>query len=114
MLISYLRKKFDSVVMAANTVFTRIATNSISSANHQVQNQIDAAYDKLQNATKLIYALEFKLDIQDRWMTSTPKFKEFYQENILTNYMKALDKLECLVVMWLFELMKMSTSGTGM
>ena len=38
----------------------------------------------------------------------------FYQETVLTNYERALDELERLVVMRLFELAKMSASGTGL
>lgn len=42
------------------------------------------------------------------------KYKAFFQENVLTNYECTLDELEQLVVMWLFELAKMSSSKTGM
>ena len=58
--------------------------------------------------------IETELDIQTRWTASNPKYQEFYQQTIRTSYSKALDELERLVVMRLFELAKMSTSGIGM
>lgn len=68
---------------------------------------------KLQNAEEMVSTIEMELDIKERWTVSNPEYKTFYQENIITNYSKALDELERLVVMRLFELAKMSTSGTG-
>ena len=47
-------------------------------------------------------------------MPSHPEYQEFYQQTICMSYSKALDKLEHLAVMQLFELAKMSTSGIGM
>jgi hypothetical protein len=44
---------------------------------------------------------------------ASPEYKMFYQENVVTSYERALDELERLIVMRLFELTKMSTSGTG-
>ena len=40
-----------------------------------------------------------ELNIQEHWTASNPEYKTFYQENVLTDYSKALDELEQLVVM---------------
>ena len=75
--------------------------------------RLDAALAKVQHAEEYVSTLEAELDIRERWTESTPEYKEYYQQNVLTNYLKALDSLERLVVMRLFELVKMSASGTG-
>ena len=58
--------------------------------------------------------IKTELDIQTRWTATHPEYQEFYQQTICTSYSKALDELECLIVMWLFELAKISTSRIGM
>jgi hypothetical protein len=50
----------------------------------------------------------------ERWTAASVEYQTYHQANVQTNYERALDKLEQLVVMRLFELMKISTSGTGM
>jgi hypothetical protein len=47
-------------------------------------------------------------------MNASVEYKTFYQETVLTNYKRVLDELEHLVVMRLFELTKMSSSGMGL
>lgn len=54
--------------------------------------------------------LESTLGIKQHWTTLHPEYVEYYQNNVLTDYQKAVDELEQLVVMWLFELTKMSVS----
>ena len=81
---------------------------------NQTCHHLDAAFAKLQNAEEFVSTIEMELDIQECWTASNSEYKTFYQENVLTNYSKALDELEQLVVMQLFELAKMSMSGTGM
>ena len=74
-------------------------------------------HSKLQNAESYVESLENGLNIEERWTETSPEYKTFYQENVLTSYERALDELERLVVMRLFELAKickMSPSGTGM
>jgi hypothetical protein len=60
-----------------------------------------------------VESLENSLNVEERWTEAAPEYKTFFQENILTSYERALDELERLVVMRLFELAKMGTSGTG-
>jgi len=63
--------------------------------------------------SNLIGKLEAKLGIKTRWTTDHPDYKTYYKENVVTEYQKAVDELERLVVMRLFELTKMGASGTG-
>ena len=74
---------------------------------------MDTAYSKVQNAESYVETFENMLQIEERWTEASPEYKAFFQENVLTSYERALDELERLVVMRLFELAKMSSSGTG-
>ena len=79
----------------------------------QVQRRVDTAYSKLQNAESYVETLENSLNIKECWSSTSPEYQSFYQQTVQMNYERALDELERLVVMRLFELTKMSTSGTG-
>ena len=81
---------------------------------NQAHIRVDAAWEKIDCATEYLGVIETELDIQTRWTPSHPEYLEFYQQTIHTSYLKALDELERLVVMRLFKLAKMSTSGIGM
>ncbi len=60
-----------------------------------------------------VLTLEAKLQITERWTPSSPDYKKYYEENVKTEYQKALDDLERLAVMRLFEFNKMNESGLG-
>ncbi|KAF8221449.1 hypothetical protein L208DRAFT_1426627 [Tricholoma matsutake] len=60
-----------------------------------------------------IKTLENSLNIAEQWTAASAEYQTYHQANVQTNYERAHDELERLVVMQLFELMKMSTSGTG-
>lgn len=60
-----------------------------------------------------IVLIEASLRVKDRWTPDHPEYKEYYQETVVTQYQKAVDELERLVVMRLFELAKIRASGTG-
>lgn len=98
---------------AVNEVFTSPAHGQISLAINQARHRIDTAFSKLQNAESYVETLENALQINERWTDASPEYKALIQENVFTNYGSALDELERLVVMRLFELAKMSSSGTG-
>ena len=108
------RQEWTDARAAANNVFTTVASSQIHAAITQVQRRVDTAYSKLQNAESYVESLENSLNVEERWSTTSPEYQSFYQQNVQTNYERALDELERLVVMRLFELAKMSTSGTGM
>lgn len=80
---------------------------------NQVRRRVDTAYTKLQNAETYVETLENSLQIKERWTEASPEYKTFFRETVLTKYEQALDELERLVVMRLFELAKMSSSGIG-
>ena len=107
-------QEWDIARAAGNNVLTEVAPAHVHAALLQARHRIDSAYTKLQNAETLVCSIETNLNIHERWTSSSPEYKKFHEEHVLTNYRTALDALERLVVMRLFELAKMSTSGTGM
>ncbi|KAG1727456.1 uncharacterized protein EDB91DRAFT_1239525 [Suillus paluster] len=70
-------------------------------------------YVEVQNAEALVAHMEIQLRIEERWVIGGPKYIQFKEEATLGKYRMALNELECLVVMRLFELSKLSLSGTG-
>ena len=62
---------------------------------------------------EVVIKLEELLNISEWWTPESPEYTKYHQEIFLTSYWKAIDELEQLVVMRLFELTKMSASGTG-
>ncbi|KAG1795023.1 uncharacterized protein HD556DRAFT_1431731 [Suillus plorans] len=74
---------------------------------------VDTAYSKLQNTEQLAGYLEVQLGIDKRWEIGGEHYNCFREEALLLRCHSALDELERLVVMRLFELSKLSLSGTG-
>jgi len=75
--------------------------------------RIDTAYAKLQYAETHTSNVEMRLGIQPRWVIGGEEYQRYKAEATLVKYRVALDELERLVVMRLFELSKMAMSGTG-
>jgi hypothetical protein len=75
---------------------------------------VDSAYHRLQNAEALVSHIEGSLKVEKRWDEDSPEYKKYKAEVGLQEYRTALDELERLVVMRLFELSKLGLSGTGM
>lgn len=73
----------------------------------------DSAYRKLQHAEALVAHLQAVLGIQVRWEIGGPEYNRWKEEANLMKYRAAIDELERLVVMRLFELSKLGMSGTG-
>jgi hypothetical protein len=82
-------------------------------ALNQARVRVDTAYSKLQNTEALAGHMEVQLGIDKRWEIGSENYNSFQQEAGLLRYRTALDELERLVVMRLFELSKLSLSGTG-
>ena len=82
-------------------------------ALNQARVHVDGAYSKLQNAGAMVSHLEIQLGIKKRWEVGSENYNHFREEASLLNYRTALDELKRLVVMRLFELSKLSLSGTG-
>lgn len=57
--------------------------------------------------------VEIQLAMEVRWEIGGPEYNQFKMEARLGKYCTALNELERLVVMRLFELSKVSLSGTG-
>ncbi|KAG2120042.1 hypothetical protein DEU56DRAFT_928749 [Suillus clintonianus] len=67
----------------------------------------------LQHAEMLVVHIELQLAVEGRWEIGGDEYNRFKMEACLGKYRTALDDLERLVVMRLFELSKLSLSGTG-
>jgi hypothetical protein len=61
-----------------------------------------------------VQALESKLDIRTRWTQGSKEWDDAAELSHNSQYRRALDKLEGLLVARIFELSKMNVSGTGM
>ena len=110
------RKEWEEAREAVNTFATRVPSIS-SKTNSLMMNQtrlrLDAAWTKYKKTLEYVGIIKVDLNIQERWTALTLEFQEFHQQNVRTNYSSALDELEHLVVMCLFELAKMSSSWIG-
>lgn len=58
--------------------------------------------------------IESQLGLSQPWTPDSPQYMETVVLMTNAKYLKVVDKLECLVVQWLFELTKLNLSGTGM
>ncbi|KAG2086292.1 hypothetical protein BD769DRAFT_1632632 [Suillus cothurnatus] len=98
----------DELDESANCSLVEIHPGSLNDmhiALNRARVQVDTAYSKLQNTEGLAAHLEIQLGI-DKWW-------EIGKEASLLKYHLALDDLKHLVVMRLFELSKLSLSGTS-
>jgi hypothetical protein len=108
------RQEWDAARTAANEALTNVAPHNISQVLFHSRRRVDAAYTKLQNGGAYVFTLEAQLGIEERWSVASPEYVRYQGEAVLQEYRKALDDLERLVVMRLFELSKLGMSGTGM
>ncbi|KAG1719980.1 hypothetical protein EDB19DRAFT_1647521, partial [Suillus lakei] len=101
---------------AANQALMTIVTGDlscISAALTQARIHIDSAYTKLQNVEAFMAHIEIQLEIEECWVVGGEAYNQYKQQASQRQYRAALDELEHLVVMRLFELSKLSLSGTG-
>ncbi|KAG1839897.1 hypothetical protein DFJ58DRAFT_667467, partial [Suillus subalutaceus] len=101
---------------AANQALTDVAIGNLQQINlsiSQARIRVDAAYSKLQNPKAFTSHIENQLAIEERWIVGDHNYMKYKEEASLQRYHVALDELEHLVVMRLFELSKLSLSGTG-
>ncbi|KAH7904674.1 hypothetical protein BJ138DRAFT_884863 [Hygrophoropsis aurantiaca] len=98
---------------ALNTAPVGAGFDQIHATLLQARKRVDTAYTKLQNAEALAAHMELQLVIDERWVIGGPEYERFKAEASLRSYRAALDELERLVVMRLFELSRLSLSGTG-
>ncbi|KAG2070458.1 hypothetical protein BDR04DRAFT_1018747 [Suillus decipiens] len=99
----------------SNAPMTSIPTGSlqeIKNALTQAWICVDSSYVKLQHAEGLVMHIETQLAVDQWWEIGEPEYQCF-KEVSLSKYHTTLDELEHLMVMRLFELSKLSLSGTG-
>ncbi|KAG2114526.1 hypothetical protein DEU56DRAFT_933756 [Suillus clintonianus] len=110
------QKEWNTAREAANRALVDIHVGGyqeMHTAINQARIRVDGSYSKLQNAEAMASHLEIQLGIDKRWEIDSELYRQFHQEASLLTYRTALDDLERLVVMRLFELSKLSLSGTG-
>ncbi|KAG1770136.1 hypothetical protein EV702DRAFT_978293 [Suillus placidus] len=110
------RADWDVAREAGNNALTgtnAISLEQINQALKQARVCVDSSYAKLQNAEMLVVHCETLLSVDKRWIIGGEEYRRFKEEATLGKYRAALDELERLVVMRLFELSKLSLSGTG-
>ncbi|KAG2090003.1 uncharacterized protein F5147DRAFT_748280 [Suillus discolor] len=107
---------WDVAQEVGNTTLTSIPTSSLQEINNALAQAwicVDSSYAKLQHAEGLVVHIETQLAVDQRWEIGGPEYRHFKEEASLGKYRTALDELKRLVVMRLFELSKLSLSGTG-
>ncbi|KAG2737344.1 hypothetical protein P692DRAFT_20666420, partial [Suillus brevipes Sb2] len=110
------RLEWNKAREAANQALTDIPIgiiHQINAALSQARIRVDTAYTKLQHAEAFTAHIESQLAIEERWTVGGDEYNKFKDEVSLQKYRVALDELERLVIMPLFELSKLSLSGTG-
>ncbi|KAG1770561.1 hypothetical protein EV702DRAFT_1181582 [Suillus placidus] len=110
------RADWDLAREAANNSLTATAAGNLEQINialAQARIRVDSSYTKLQHAEALVARIESLLAVDARWEIGGQEYNHFKEEVSLSKYRTVLDDLECLVVMRLFELSKLSLSGTG-
>jgi hypothetical protein len=113
LLLTDYRNEWNLARTTANNVRTRVVNDQIFITIFHARKHIDIAYAKLQNAETQVGHMELQLQIEERWAIGSEQYMRYKQEASMGKYRAALDELERLVVMRLFELSKMSLSGTG-
>jgi hypothetical protein len=116
LIFNYFRADWDVAREVGNTALTSIPTGSLQEINNalaQARIRVDSSYAKLQHAEGLVAHIETQLAVDQRWEIGGPEYRRFKEEASLGKYRTALDELERLVVMRLFELSKLSLLGTG-
>ncbi|KAG2112041.1 uncharacterized protein F5147DRAFT_744679 [Suillus discolor] len=80
-------------------------------AINQAWIRVGGAYSKLQNTEAMTSHLKIQLGIDKQWEISSEPYSQFRQEASLLTYCTALNDLERLIIMHLFELLKLLLSG---
>ena len=107
------RQNWDNARASVNRTLEKVAPANALVAVAQARKHVETMYSLLQNAENLVGTLEQVLNVSEQWTAESPEYKKYHQENVKTKYQEAIDHLERLVVMRLFELTKATSSGTG-
>ncbi|KAI9057832.1 hypothetical protein FKP32DRAFT_1615023 [Trametes sanguinea] len=92
--------------------WTRLS-QSTSTTRSSVRTKVRTTQARWDTIHEEVLRREEDLNIVDRWKPGQAKFDDAYRELGQRKYRLALDKLERLVVLRLFELTKLQLSGTG-
>lgn len=90
-----------------------MALQTTPEARQALQKVILDTFAEVEHLRSALVALERLHNITERWLPSTPEWRDAASYMEVRDYQKALDKLEGLVVQRLFELTKMGLAGTG-
>jgi hypothetical protein len=116
LIFKYFSADWDVAREVSNNALTSIPTGSLERINNalaQARIRVDSSYVKLQHAEGLVAHIETQLAVEQRWEIGGAEYQCFKEEASLGKYRTALDELERLMVMRLFELSKLSLLGTG-
>ncbi|KAG1723963.1 hypothetical protein EDB19DRAFT_1897990 [Suillus lakei] len=109
--------EWDLTCESGNNALTGVNAGSLEQMNDalkQAHIRVDLSYAKLQHAKVLVAHCDSLLSVDERWAIGGKEYNHFKEEATLGKYHATLDELEHLVVMRLFELSKLSLSGTGL
>ncbi|KAI6115508.1 hypothetical protein EDD16DRAFT_1693366 [Pisolithus croceorrhizus] len=107
---------WDAAWEAANSALTEVLVSNLEELSIAIRwshVRVDTSYAKLQHAETHTSNVEMHLGIQPQWEIGSEEYKHYKAEATMVKYQAALDELEWLVVMRLFELSKIAMSGTG-
>jgi hypothetical protein len=111
------REEWSLAREGANNALTEVHFGDfqeISLSLNRARAGIDGAYERLQHAEALVGHIQNQLGLEHRWEIGGEEYSRFKEEAMISKYRIALNELERLVVMRLFELSKLGLSGTGM
>jgi hypothetical protein len=115
--MNHIRSEWIHAHEAANQARTGVPIGDTTTISHVITEahiQCNTTYAIFQTTKKLAGQLQAQLGLEKAWMVSCEEYNQFKVEVSMWKYRCVLDELEQLVVMRLFELSKLSMSGTGM
>ena len=92
------RKEWELACASINAAFTTPGFHALPGAINEACHNLDTAMAKMLTHEEYVGTLEIKFNIQEHWTSDTPEYHEYYQENVLIDYSRALDDLEHLVM----------------
>ena len=110
------RAAWSTARETANSALTGVIQgdfNAIAAAINQVRIRVELAYTQLQNTEALAAHIQGQLGLESPWKVGDEEYNRYKEEATFGKYREVLGELERLVVMRLFELSKLSMSGTG-
>ena len=110
------RVQWNNAHGAANEALSSVIEgdlNTMAAVINQARIQVELTYARLQNAEALVAHLQGQLGLEVPWEVGGEEYMRYKEEATLSKYREALDEVERLVVMRLFELSKLGMSQTG-